>query len=700
MFQLYPDPFTQWLEAQGAKPDVHHTAAGMEAPAPGWQVQVGQSVIVYRIEPADPAAVNLVLIESKAKRSGLRSAFGDLIRFIRLLHRSDTGLTHVQALSRHPADDPESRRMEAFCMRRLGFHVFTDAGGTGWVRGSIEEALRLHELRCASKASPGAVMASALALQQRGQIDGAMRLYRRVLERDALNHEALQWLATAHAQKREFVEALDLYARALKLRPDYAEAHRNRGVALHEIGRYEEALQSFDRALALRPDQAETHNNRGTTLRATGRDAEALAAYDCALKWKPCYAGALKNRGIVLRSMKRPAAALADFDAALALMPEAAPLWNYRGHALSDLDRYEEALASTDRALELKPDYADAHFDRSLVLGSLMRHEEAIASCERAIALHPDHADAQWHLAALHLITGDFERGWPRFEWRWRSRSYGLVRRELDRPMWLGGQDIAGKVMLVSCDGGYGDVIQFCRYVPMLMERGATVILEAGAGVLPLLRESFPGLRLATYREPLPEFDLHCPVMSLPGAFACPVEALPATLPYLKAPAASMNKWAAKLGPATRRRIGIVCSGSLSLSNDRHRSIPMRQMARLVQADAEFHCLQKEIRGTDRAVFESLPVRTWEAELHDYTDTAALVMQMDLVITVDTSVAHLAGALGKPVWLLLPHAPDPRWLLGREDSPWYPQVMRLFRQPATNDWSTALEHILADLRRL
>ncbi|MGV3662117.1 MAG: tetratricopeptide repeat protein [Prosthecobacter sp.] len=507
-----------------------------------------------------------------------------------------------------------------------------------------------------------------------------------------------QTQAAAHVRRGDLVSAMEVCDSRVKLQPQHAEAHAMRGCVLRSLGRLTEALQSLDHAVQLRPEYAEAHNNRGIVLRDLARLEEALACHERAIEIRPDHANAWKNRGIVLRDLKRFAEALASHERVIQLCPEDAQAFNYRGNALHRLRHLEEAVESYNQAVTLKPGYAEAFYNRSITLRELRRVGEAIESCEAAVAIRPNYAEAWWNMAELLILAGDYPRGWPLFDWRWRSAEYGKVFRQLDRPVWRGNEDIAGKTVLVNLDGGFGDTLNFCRYAPLLEQRGASVILEVQAGLVALLRHSFPSMRVIASGQPLPPFDLHCPMMSLPGAFALPLEQIPSAVPYLHAPDECHRKWDARLGTKARPRVGLVWSGSADHSNDLQRSMAAEKMGRLTTLDAEFHCLQREIRAADRAAVAALPIQTWDTDLHDFADTAALVTQMDMVISVDTSVAHVAGALGRPVWVLLPYVPDMRWLLDREDSPWYPQVMRLFRQDAARTWDTVLEKVRHELR--
>ena len=454
------------------------------------------------------------------------------------------------------------------------------------------------------------------------------------------------------------------YDRALGIRPDFAEAHANRGSALHALKRFEEALASYDRALALRPDYAEARYNRGNVLHALKRFEEALADYEHALALRPDYVEALANRGVTLHELKR----------------------------------FEEALASHDRALAVRPDYADAFVNRGVTLHELKRFEEALASYDRAIALRPDYAQAHFNEAVCRMLIGDFDRGWQKLEWGWETEELKNAKRTFSQPLWLGSDEIAGKTVLLHGVHGFGDTIQFCRYVPHVVERGARVILEIQEPLRELMGTLPGAAQIVSRGEPLPDFDLHCPLLSLPLALGTRLATIPAQTPYLRASPQAVMDWNARLGPRHRPRIGLAWSGRPEHNNDRNRSMRLSTLlSPLAGFDATYVSLQREVREDDAPVLQGRSdILHFGEELKSYADTAALIANLDLVISVDTSVAHLAGALAKPVWILLPFIPDWRWLLDRDDSPWYPTA-RLFRQDETRSWDSVMARVHAAL---
>ncbi len=491
---------------------------------------------------------------------------------------------------------------------------------------------------------------------------------------------------------KRYAEALASYDRTLSLKSDYAPAYYNRGSVLYDLQRNEDALASYDKAIALIPGYAEAYNNRGNVLKDLQRYAEALASYDKAIALNPGYALAYNNRGTALEQLGRYQEALACYAKVIALKPDLAPAYNNQGNVLKELGRYQEALASYDSALSLKPDYAEAHNNRGNALKDLGRYEEALASYSKAISLYPDFAEAYYNKSHLKLLLGDYKEGWPLYEWRWKTSQKDLVR-NFKQPLWLGDRPIAGQTILLHAEQGLGDVIQMVRYVTMVEALGATVILELPASLVPLLRTLKGASTLVASGDTLPAFDLHCPLMTLPLAFKTSVDSIPAPVPYLAADPQKLLAWRERLGIKGSPRIGLAWSGNPQHKNDRNRSTALRTFEPLLGLDCEYHALQKEIRAEDKlALAEFTDIQAHEDQLKDFADTAALVAELDLVITVDSSVAHLAGAMGKAVWILLPYDPDYRWLTARSDSPWYPTV-RLFRQHSIGDWEGVIRDI-------
>ena len=532
---------------------------------------------------------------------------------------------------------------------------------------------------------------------QRGKPGEAVELLTRAIAANATNPDAHFNRGVALGELGRTEEALESYERVLGLDPSYAEAHFNRGVILGGLHRWGEAVECYDRTISLRPDDAEAHHNRGIALAELSRPTEALESYDRAIGLRAGYAAAYSNRGVALASLGRLEEALESYDRAIEFKPDYAGAHDNRGVALLELDRPAAALASHDRALALRPDSAEAHYNRGNALRELSRYREAVASYERALTLRPDYAAAHWNLADSLLLLGEFARGWQEYEWRWKLEDRRQGKRDFSEPLWLGGEPLAGKTILLHSELGLGDTILFSRYATKVAATGAKVILEVQPSLLPIMI-GLEGVALTLPRgASLPAFDCQCPLMSLPLAFRTDLASIPSNVPYLGSDAERVAVWIERLGTYDRPRVGLVWSGSAKLRNDR-RSMPLAQIVPLLSPWAQWVSMQKDVPEEDAALLASrTDLRHVGGALDDFAETAAVLTLMDLVVTVDTSVANLAGAMGKPVWILLPFNPhDWRWMLERRDSPWYPTA-RLFRQPSPGDWESVIARVREEI---
>jgi hypothetical protein len=398
--------------------------------------------------------------------------------------------------------------------------------------------------------------------------------------------------------------------------------------------------------------------------------------------------------------------AIVDYDRILVLNPDNADAHYNRGTVLYRLGRHDEALANYDHAVALKPDHVVAHNNRGSTLCKLGRYDEALSSYDRAIALNPRHAKTLQNRALVHLLFGDYAKGLEAYELRRRGeivhRPGGATINKPPRsthPQWRG-EDLAGKTILLHVEQGLGDSLQMLRYLPWVKEKAAHVILESPRELWPVLGPLADGLTLVPIYASPPRVDWQCPWLSLPLAFATRLNTIPAQVPYLTAPRERMAAWRARLPHSAKRRVGLVWSGSPRNENDRERSIAIERLAPVLAVPGiSFVSLQKEYRTQDLTALSDLPIERIDEALADFGETAAAIEQCDVVISVDTSVAHLAGSLAKPVWLLLPRAPDWRWLLDRADSPWYPTA-RLFRQPRIGDWDSVIATVARALSML
>jgi tetratricopeptide (TPR) repeat protein len=584
--------------------------------------------------------------------------------------------------------------------------------------------------------SPGPIaqrFALALAHHQAGRLDQAESLYRQICTLEPGHVESLYLLAVLARQGGRNEVAIDLIGRVLALRPDfaqahhdlgaillvqdkpdeaiacleravalkpdYAEAHYNQGIALMRVNRLTDAARCYERALALAPDFADAHNGLGALLLVEDKPAEALACFERALALKPDHLEALNNRGSVLRNLKRLAPALASYDLALAIKPDYAEAHYNRGNVLLGLMRPAEALLSFERALAIKPDYAQALHNRGNALRILQRHAQALASFDQAVAINQDYAETRWNRACLRLLLADFERGWKEYEWRWKTQEFASGRRDFAQPQWRGEEPLAGRTILLHAEQGYGDAIQFVRYAPLVAALGAKVILEVPRPLTALFSR-IAGVSLVIGRgDKLPELDCHCPLVGLPLAFKTRLETIPASTAYLSAARDRVIKWRQRLPQPRARRIGIAWAGNPAFAGDQTRSIGLTRFSPLLSvAGVEFLSLQRDLREGDRDILRSHShVLQVGDPIEDFDDAAAIMSSVDLVISSDTSVAHLAGAMGKPVWVLLQYDADWRWLVGRSDSPWYPTA-RLFRQPGIDDWESVVARLIGELR--
>lgn len=501
---------------------------------------------------------------------------------------------------------------------------------------------------------------------------------------------------------RRFEEALASCDRAIALQPNYAQGWYNRGNALYDLGRFEDALSSYNRAVELRPNHAQAWYNRGKALTDLRRREEAVASYEKAVALNPAYAQAWCNRGNVLNDQERFEEALISYDKALALKPDYAEAWSNRGTALQYLYRLDQALAAHDKALALKPDYAEAHCNLGSVLNTLNRPLEALANFEQAIALKPDFSHAHFNKAITELGLGNLEAGWRDFEWR-RKIVEMSGDRVFPKPLLTSVKNIQGKTILVHFEHGFGDTLHFYRYLELLHQAGAKVLFNVQKKLRRLLTPRGGFIQFVELDDPSLQYDYHIPMMSLPWVFKTTAQSIPASVPYVRAEDALTQTWHERLG-AHGFKIGICWMGSVThMKGGDRRSFPVTCFEPLAKLNGvRLISLQKtEEAGELKSLPPGMTVESFEnvdAGPDAFIDTAAIMKNLDLVITNDTSLSHLAGALGMPTWVALQQVADWRWLRDRDDSPWYP-TLRLFRQKADGDWSGVFAEIKAALEK-
>jgi tetratricopeptide (TPR) repeat protein len=506
----------------------------------------------------------------------------------------------------------------------------------------------------------------AISFHRNGKLDEAKDFYTQVIQLNPNEIAAHYNRALIHEKQEDDAAALDDYAQTLALCPNHENASYNRGNLLYKHGQYQEALNSYDQAIAINPVNPKAHTNRALSLKELGQIPAALLSSQQALLLSPNTPEYHNNHGLILRMQ----------------------------------GQLEDALASYDRAIELKPDYAAAYSNRGIACKTLGRFDAAQKSFVQAIAYNPNMAEAQWNLALLALVQGDWTNGWQLHEARWHMQTFSSPKRSFLQPLWLGKTSIANKTILLHCEQGLGDTLQFCRYASRVKQLGARVILEVQQPLIALL-SSLEGVdQLVEFGHPLPDFDMHCPLMSLPLAFATTIDTVPERKGYLHSDPTKLNVWSARIGQANRPRIGLAWSGSNSHKNDANRSLALETLLPYLPDNCAYFVLQKDIRDHDKQTLRGAKqIYDFSQQLEDFTDTAALCDLMDVVLSVDTSVAHLAGALGKTTWLMLPTPPEWRWLMDRSDCVWYEKT-RLYRQQKINDWKNVFEKISEALKTL
>ncbi len=612
----------------------------------------------------------------------------------------------------------------------------------------INLGLALHELKRFAEAVSSYDRAIALkpdncesyfyrgnAFQKLKQCETAVLSYEEAIALKPDYAEAFGNCGNALQELKLFEAAVVMYDQAIELKPDYAEFYLNRGNALQMLKQFEEAVSSYDRAIALKSNYAAAWCYRGNALQGLKMFDAAIVSYDQAITFNSDYADALCFRGNALQELMQFETAVLSYDQAIALQPDLAKAYYNRGNAYQELMQFNTAMESYNQAITLRADFPEAYSNRGNVLKELKRFEAAVSSYEKAIALMPEFPEAfnnlgiafqdfnqldsavahfdnaislkpdlavsYWNKSLALLLGGDFIHGWELYEWRWKLENFPSPKRVFPQPLWLGRESLKGKAILLHTEQGLGDSIQFCRYANLVAELGARVIIEVEEPLVTMFEELQGVSELIVKGHPLPAFDYHCPLMSLPLAFKTDVATVPCSEKYLSSKKTKVQYWEKRLGNKTQSRVGLVWSGSRVQKNDKNRTILLADLIRQLPDGFHYVSLQKEVRQVDRAALDShTPTIThFGEELNDFSDTAALCELMDVVISVDTSVAHLSGALGRSTWILLPFCPDWRWMLDRDDSPWY-QSIKLYRQSKIGEWCTVFERVKADLLQL
>lgn len=569
---------------------------------------------------------------------------------------------------------------------------------------------------------------AAMEKHHGGNFLAANEMYQQVLKMDASNVGAIHMLGLLASQVGQIDCALVFYNEALKIEKKQADIYADRGgaylalgkpneaamdfesaidldksngdhfynlaLALQGLGRVEAAQLSYLKTIALSPNHALALNNLGGIYHAQNKLQKAVDSYTLAIESDALYPAPLNNRGVAKHKLEKFQSAISDFRSSIILNPRYCEAYNNLGVSLQRIGQLEEALSAYTKSLEICPEYYEALNNRGTVLKELHQFEGALIDFDKAIETNTNYApDAILNKSLLLLLLGNLKPGWKLYESRWDTVTHSKFKRNFSQPLWLGIESLNQKTILLHSEQGLGDTIQFCRFAPIISELGANVVLEVQPELTELLK-SLPGkVKVLEKGAALPHFDYHCPLMSLPFALSTDINSIPRNVPYLKPSDKAIKKWRSKLGISKRPLVGLVWRGGKQNSNDHNRSMELLEIVTSVPPKYDLVSLQKDIFSEDKRSLSSLAnIQQFGDELVNFLDTAALIQQLEVIITVDTSVAHLAGAMGKPTCLLVPYLPDFRWLLGRKDSPWYPNV-KIFRQTNTRSWDAPLSKI-------
>jgi tetratricopeptide (TPR) repeat protein len=535
-----------------------------------------------------------------------------------------------------------------------------------------------------------------IALSRQGKSDQAIACYRQALKADSADATTHSRLGRALFCQSRWEEAAESFLASTRLAPGAAQSHFELGNALHALGRYEEAAKSYLHAIEREPAHAEASHNLGVTRTMQQRPRDAISAYERAIQIRPGYAEAHLNLGTLMHALREYDRATYHYRQALRLAPDSLDVRYNLALLAQERERLEEAVECYGHVLERKPDHSEARNNLGNTLLALGRPEEAILSYRRSLADNPESVEARWNMAVAQLLLGRFEEGWQGHEWRFRQPE--STPRVFPQPLW-DGAPLDGKRILLHAEQGLGDTIQFVRYAQLAQQRGGHVILECQQPLLRLLAGVRGIDQLVASGFPLPGFDCHAPLLSLPRIFRTTLETVPAQVPFIHIGAPDVERWRdvirSRVGSKTGLKVGLTWAGNPGHKNDHNRSLRSQQLSVLEGLDnVVFFGLQKGAAETSG--LETIDLLEPSSDFHD---TAAILLNLDLLISVDTSTAHLAGAIGRPVWTLLPFAPDWRWMRDRDDSPWYPS-MNLYRQTRRKEWADPLQRVRADLEKL
>jgi tetratricopeptide (TPR) repeat protein len=531
---------------------------------------------------------------------------------------------------------------------------------------------------------------------QAGDLIQTERVCREILKKQPNNIDILYFLGVVCYQLKKYDSAIQYIGKFLQFNPTNADAYYNLAQAFQKKREPDDAITYYHKALKYNPYFIDAYLNLGNLLQETGQLDEAIKNYQKVIEINPNFAGAYYNLGVVLQEKGQLREAISAYQKAIHLNPSYIDAYHDLGYVYHMNSQFDEAIRFYQKALQLNPKLFDAHNNLGRVLQEQRHNEEAIACYQKAIQLNPDFAEAHFNLSIVLLLLGNFKQGWREYEWRWKLKEQR--RYNFPQPVW-DGSDIEGRTIFLYAEQGFGDTIQFIRFVPLVAERRATVIIECQRELKSLLQTVQGVAKVITNEDQLPDFDIHCPLLSLPLLLGIALESIPAAVPYIAIESMLIAKWKERLKHDNSQfKIGIVWSGNPRNMIFLKKSFALNTFLPLASLDKiTLYSLQKgEAAREAKNPPQGMRLIDYTDEINEFLDTAAFIKNLDLVISIDTAVAHLAGALGKTVWTLLPFSPDWRWMLNREDSPWYP-TMRLFRQSSPGDWETVIEKVSNDL---
>jgi tetratricopeptide (TPR) repeat protein len=544
------------------------------------------------------------------------------------------------------------------------------------------------------------LMQLAVRYFQSGDLESAGNICKKILRKQPKNSDVLQFLGILCYRMHDYDAAISHLKKALSINPSNAETHYNIGRAYEAREQLDEAIQSYKSALRMKAYFVDAHINLGNLLQKKGQLDDAIFNYQRAIELDPNHAGGYYNLGIMFQEKNRLDKAIPAFQNAIRINPQYADAYHDLGYVFHMNRQFNEAVECYHKAIQVNRGMFDAYNNLGRVYQELCQVDEAISSYRKALDISPEFAEAHCNLALALLLTGDYVHGWKEYEWRWKLKD--ASRYDFPQQVW-DGSNIPGKKVFLYAEQGFGDTIQFIRFVSLIAEQGATVIIECHKELKSLIQQVKGVHSVITREDPLPEFDVLYPLLSLPLVFDITPERIPAKIPYVVPDTIIMQKWKDRIQPDTARfKIGLVWSSNpINTKIYYKKSFSLYTFYPLAKFnDVSFYSLQKgEAAAEAKNPPDGMRLVDYTEEIHDFSDTAALIENLDLVISVDTAVAHLAGALGKPVWTLLPDSPDWRWMLNRNDSPWYP-TMRLFRQPSPGDWGSVMDNVEKELWKI